>query len=97
MVSHQLTKRISICLRNNKGAIAFHNQSFIKGFRMQKITPFLSFDGQAEEAMSSHISISKNSKVLTVALDAGPGSKGTVMTAAFQLDGQDLVALNGGP
>jgi len=66
---------------------------------MQKITPFLWFDGQAEEAMNFYVSIFKNSKVVSVARygDAGPGSKGSVMTAAFQLEGQDFVALNGGP
>jgi predicted 3-demethylubiquinone-9 3-methyltransferase (glyoxalase superfamily) len=66
---------------------------------MPKITPFLWFDGQAEEAMNFYISIFKNSKAVTVARygDAGPGPKGSVMTAAFQLDGQDFVALNGGP
>jgi predicted 3-demethylubiquinone-9 3-methyltransferase (glyoxalase superfamily) len=66
---------------------------------MQKITPFLWYDGQAEEAMNFYISIFKNSKVVTVARysDAGPGPKGSVMTAAFQLEGQDFVALNGGP
>lgn len=66
---------------------------------MQKITPFLWFDHQAEEAMNFYISIFKNSKVVSIARygDAGPGPKGSVMTAAFQLDGQDFVALNGGP
>jgi predicted 3-demethylubiquinone-9 3-methyltransferase (glyoxalase superfamily) len=66
---------------------------------MQKITPFLWYDSQAEEAMNFYISIFKNSKVVTIARygDAGPGPKGSVMTAAFQLDGQDFVALNGGP
>jgi predicted 3-demethylubiquinone-9 3-methyltransferase (glyoxalase superfamily) len=66
---------------------------------MQKITPFLWFDNNAEEAMNFYVSIFKNSKVLTVSRygDAGPGPKGTVMTAAFQLDGQEFVALNGGP
>jgi predicted 3-demethylubiquinone-9 3-methyltransferase (glyoxalase superfamily) len=66
---------------------------------MQKITPFLWYDSQAEEAMNFYISIFKNSKVVTVARysDAGPGPKGSVMTAAFQLEGQDFVALNGGP
>ena len=66
---------------------------------MQKITPFLWFDGQAEEAMNFYVSIFKNSKVVSVARygDAGPGPKGSVMTAAFQLEGQDFVALNGGP
>jgi predicted 3-demethylubiquinone-9 3-methyltransferase (glyoxalase superfamily) len=66
---------------------------------MQKITPFLWFDGKAEEAMNFYISIFRNSKVVSVARygEAGPGPKGTVMTAAFQLDGQEFVALNGGP
>jgi len=66
---------------------------------MQKITPFLWFDHQAEEAMNFYISIFKNSKVVRIARygDTGPEPKGSVMTAAFQLDGQDFVALNGGP
>jgi predicted 3-demethylubiquinone-9 3-methyltransferase (glyoxalase superfamily) len=66
---------------------------------MQKITPFLWFDGRAEEAMNHYISIFKNSKVVSVTRygDSGPGAKGTVMTVAFQLEGQDFVALNGGP
>jgi predicted 3-demethylubiquinone-9 3-methyltransferase (glyoxalase superfamily) len=66
---------------------------------MQKITPFLWFDTQAEEAMNFYVSIFKNSKVLQVTRygDAGPGPKGSVMTANFQLDGQDFIALNGGP
>lgn len=66
---------------------------------MQKITPFLWFDSQAEEAMNFYVSIFRNSKVLTVNRygDAGPGPKGTVMTANFLLDGQEFVALNGGP
>lgn len=66
---------------------------------MQKITPFLWFDNNAEEAMNYYVSIFKNSKVLKVTRygDAGPGPKGTVMTAEFQLDGQEFVGLNGGP
>src|SRR6185503_10409745 len=66
---------------------------------MQKITPFLWFDGNAEEAVNFYVSIFKNSKVLSVARygEAGPGPKGSVMTASFQLDGQEFVALNGGP
>ena len=66
---------------------------------MQKITPFLWFDSQAEEAMNFYVSIFRNSKVLTVNRygDAGPGPKGMVMTANFLLDGQEFVALNGGP
>jgi predicted 3-demethylubiquinone-9 3-methyltransferase (glyoxalase superfamily) len=66
---------------------------------MQKITPFLWFDHQAEEAANFYVSIFKNSKISTVNRygEAGPGPKGTVMTIAFQLDGQEFVALNGGP
>ena len=66
---------------------------------MQKITPFLWFDGNAEEAMNLYVSIFKNSKVVSVTRygDAGPGPKGTVMSATFQLEGQQFYALNGGP
>ena len=66
---------------------------------MPKITPFLWFDGKAEEAMNFYISIFKNSKILSVTRygEAGPGPKGTVMTAKFALNGQEFVALNGGP
>ncbi|MGH7847137.1 MAG: VOC family protein [Candidatus Binatia bacterium] len=66
---------------------------------MQKITPFLWFDGKAEEAMNFYVSIFKNSRVVSVTRygDAGPGPKGTVMTANFELNGQEFVALNGGP
>jgi predicted 3-demethylubiquinone-9 3-methyltransferase (glyoxalase superfamily) len=66
---------------------------------MQKITPFLWFDHQAEEAANFYVSIFKNSKISTVNRygEAGPGPKGTVMTIAFQLVGQEFVALNGGP
>jgi predicted 3-demethylubiquinone-9 3-methyltransferase (glyoxalase superfamily) len=66
---------------------------------MQKITPFLWFDGKAEEAMNFYVSVFKNSKVGRVTRygEAGPGPKGTVMSATFQLDGQDFFALNGGP
>jgi predicted 3-demethylubiquinone-9 3-methyltransferase (glyoxalase superfamily) len=65
---------------------------------MQKITPFLWFDNQAEEAMNFYVSLFENSKVLSVSryeVDApGPGP---VMTATFQLAGQEFMALNGGP
>src|SRR5260370_29732055 len=66
---------------------------------MQKITPFLWFDGKAEEAMNFYVSIFKNSKVGSVTRygEEGPGPKGTVMSATFQLDGQEFFALNGGP
>jgi predicted 3-demethylubiquinone-9 3-methyltransferase (glyoxalase superfamily) len=66
---------------------------------MQKITPFLWFDGKAEEAMNFYVSIFKNSKVLSTTRygEAGPGPKGSVMSATFQLEGQEFYALNGGP
>jgi predicted 3-demethylubiquinone-9 3-methyltransferase (glyoxalase superfamily) len=66
---------------------------------MQKITPFLWFDGRAEEAMNFYTSIFRNSKVGSVTRygDAGPGPKGTVMSATFELEGQEFFALNGGP
>ena len=66
---------------------------------MQKITPFLWYDNQAEEAMNFYVSIFKNSKVLSITRygESGPGPKGSVMTAAFELDGQKFTALNGGP
>ena len=66
---------------------------------MQKITPFLWFNDKAEGAMKFYTSIFKNSKIKGVTRygDAGPGPKGSVMTASFLLDGQEFVALNGGP
>ncbi len=65
----------------------------------QKITPFLWFDHQAEEAAQFYTSVFPNSKITAMTRygDAGPGPKGTVMTVAFQLDGQSFTALNGGP
>jgi predicted 3-demethylubiquinone-9 3-methyltransferase (glyoxalase superfamily) len=66
---------------------------------MQKINPFLWFNHHAEEAMNFYISVFKNSKVLSVSRfgEAGPGPKGTVMVASFELEGQTFMALNGGP
>jgi predicted 3-demethylubiquinone-9 3-methyltransferase (glyoxalase superfamily) len=66
---------------------------------MQKITPFLWFDGKAEEAARFYVSVFKNSKILSVTRygEAGPGPQGSVMTVAFELDGEKFVALNGGP
>jgi predicted 3-demethylubiquinone-9 3-methyltransferase (glyoxalase superfamily) len=67
--------------------------------RTQKITTFLWFDNNAEEAVNFYVSIFKNSKILNTTRygEIGPGPKGTVMTIAFQLDGQEFTALNGGP
>ena len=66
---------------------------------MQKITPFLWFDGRAEEAMIFYTSIFKDSKAGEVRRygEAGPGGAGTVMTTSFELFGQEFIALNGGP
>ena len=66
---------------------------------MPKITPFLWFDNQAEEAANFYVSLFKNSKVTGVSRygEAGPGPKGTAMTVTFQLEGQEFTALNGGP
>ena len=66
---------------------------------MQKITPFLWFDGKAEEAANFYVSIFKNSKIgaATRYGEAGPGPKGTVMIVSFQIEGQEFTALNGGP
>src|SRR5437588_1141554 len=66
---------------------------------MQKITPFLWFNDQAEEAMHFYTSIFKNSKVGQISRygKGGPGPEGKVMSATFQLEGQEFMALNGGP
>jgi predicted 3-demethylubiquinone-9 3-methyltransferase (glyoxalase superfamily) len=66
---------------------------------MQKITTFLWYDTQAEEAANFYTSIFKNSTMgkITRYGDAGPGPKGSVLTVTFQLEGQEFVALNGGP
>ena len=66
---------------------------------MQKITPFLWFDNNAEEAMNFYVSVFKNSKITSIVRygEAGPGPKGTVMTGIFQIEGQEFYALNGGP
>jgi predicted 3-demethylubiquinone-9 3-methyltransferase (glyoxalase superfamily) len=65
----------------------------------QRITPFLWFDNQAEEAANFYCSIFENSKVGQVVRygDSGPGPKGQVMIVTFQLNGQNFTALNGGP
>ncbi len=70
---------------------------------MQKITPFLWFDNQAEEAVNFYVSTFKNSKVGTItrydaeSAQASGRGEGSVMTIDFQLEGQDFIALNGGP
>ena len=67
---------------------------------MQRITPFLWFDGQAEEAAKFYVSVFKNSKIKQITHYTGeelPERKGQVMTVSFELDGQEITALNGGP
>ena len=66
---------------------------------MPKITPFLTFNDQAEEAANFYTSVFKNSKIVSSSRygDAGPGTKGSLMTATLSLDGQELLLLNGGP
>ncbi len=66
---------------------------------MQKITICLWFDGQAEDAMNFYVSIFKNAKVLSVNRygKGAPAPEGTVLTANFELNGQQFTALNGGP
>lgn len=66
---------------------------------MAKISPFLWFDGNAEEAANFYTSIFKNSKILKISRygEGGPGPAGTVMVVNFQIEGQEFIALNGGP
>jgi predicted 3-demethylubiquinone-9 3-methyltransferase (glyoxalase superfamily) len=66
---------------------------------MQKIIPFLWFDDQAQEAVRFYTSIFKNSKLRRVSRygEEGPGPKGQVMSVDFELEGQEFIALNGGP
>jgi len=66
---------------------------------MQKITPFLWFDDKAEEAVNFYTSIFTDSKIESISRygESGPGQPGKVMMASFQLNGQDFIALNGGP
>ncbi len=67
---------------------------------MQKITPFLWFDDNAEDAVNFYTSVFKNSKIVSISYHkeaAGLGSKGAVMSAIFELYGQRFMALNGGP
>jgi predicted 3-demethylubiquinone-9 3-methyltransferase (glyoxalase superfamily) len=66
---------------------------------MQQIAPFLWFDSQAEEAANYYVSIFSNSRILKIVRygAAGPGPKGSVMTVAFELNGIQFIALNGGP
>jgi predicted 3-demethylubiquinone-9 3-methyltransferase (glyoxalase superfamily) len=66
---------------------------------MPKITTFLTYNNQAEDAAKLYVSIFKNSRIVNVTRygEAGPGPQGSVLTVTFELDGQEFVALNGGP
>jgi predicted 3-demethylubiquinone-9 3-methyltransferase (glyoxalase superfamily) len=66
---------------------------------MPRISPFLWFDDQAEEAARFYVSVFPNSRIVTTTRygEAGPGPKGSVMTVVFELDGKEFIALNGGP
>lgn len=66
---------------------------------MPKITPFLWFNDNAEEAINFYISLFKDSKITNISRygESSPLPAGTIMTASFQLDGQEFTALNGGP
>ncbi len=82
------------------GAVGYGKKAIRKGENMsQKITTFLTYNDQAEEAANLYTSIFPNSKILSMTRygEEGPGPKGSVMTASFELDGQQFMALNGGP
>jgi predicted 3-demethylubiquinone-9 3-methyltransferase (glyoxalase superfamily) len=66
---------------------------------MQKITTFLTYDNQAEEAVLLYTSVFPNSRIVDTNRygEAGPGEPGSVMTMSFELEGQPYIALNGGP
>ena len=66
---------------------------------MQKITTFITFNNQAEEAVNLYVSVFRNSKIVSLSRygEGGPGPKGSVMSATFLLEGQEFMALNGGP
>jgi predicted 3-demethylubiquinone-9 3-methyltransferase (glyoxalase superfamily) len=66
---------------------------------MQKISPFIWFDSNAEEAMNFYLSVFKNSKVVSVAHNppGAPGPEGALLVASIQLEGQEIVLMNGGP
>jgi predicted 3-demethylubiquinone-9 3-methyltransferase (glyoxalase superfamily) len=70
-----------------------------EGEHMQKITTFLTYTDQAEEAVNLYTSVFKNSKIVNTRRygDAGPGLKGSLMSATFEIEGQKFMALNGGP
>ena len=66
---------------------------------MGKVTPFIMFDNQTEEAVNLYVSVFKNSRIVNLSRsgDGTPGQKGTVVSATFVLEGQEFMAFNGGP
>jgi predicted 3-demethylubiquinone-9 3-methyltransferase (glyoxalase superfamily) len=70
-----------------------------KNYSMQKITPFIWFDNNAEEAMNFYLSIFQNSKIIRIAYTppGSPGPEGALLVATFQLEGQEITLMNGGP
>lgn len=82
-----------------RGATRSRQKKTLPAKATQKISPFLWFDNQAEQAAQFYVSVFPKSKILSVSRygDAGPGPKGTVMTVDFELSGQRFIALNGGP
>jgi predicted 3-demethylubiquinone-9 3-methyltransferase (glyoxalase superfamily) len=94
------TRRQAVRLPYNSQFISRLRRSWSRAVcRMQRITPMLWFDGQAEEAAKFYVSVFKNSKIKTVTHYGAEMAerKGQVMTVDFVLDGQDFTALNGGP
>jgi predicted 3-demethylubiquinone-9 3-methyltransferase (glyoxalase superfamily) len=89
----------TVILDQSTGFVILLHTHLKKEAIMQKITPFLWFTNNAEDAMNFYTSIFKNSKIIKVHRcgDAGPGPKGSVLTGTFQLEGQEFMALNGGP
>jgi predicted 3-demethylubiquinone-9 3-methyltransferase (glyoxalase superfamily) len=103
-LEHYKNKKSTASIRDRIkfGRIIFTGRLFgakEKPMTQQRITTFLWFDNQAEEAMNFYVSIFGNSKTGNVSRygDAGPGPKGSVLVASFELDGQEFMALNGGP
>jgi predicted 3-demethylubiquinone-9 3-methyltransferase (glyoxalase superfamily) len=104
--SHSLRSRKDVDARDERGhderndeITVLHIQRKQSPMAIQKITPFLWFENQAEDAANLYVSIFGNSRITHVSRygDAGPGPKGSAMVVAFELEGQRFTALNGGP
>ncbi len=81
------------------GSLTLDDRNATQEAAVPKLTTFLTFDDQAEEAVNLYTSIFENSRILSTRRypEAGPGEPGSLMTATFELEGQELMALNGGP